>query len=189
MEARHVILDRDGVLNREAPERGYILSSADFHWLPGTLAALAVMHAAGIRLSVATNQSAVGRGLMNLTQLEGILAHMRARAAEAGGPLDAVFYCPHAPDADCECRKPRPGLLNAAVEASGIATGHTLSAGDDVRDVEAALAAGVRPVLLRTGKGAEAEAQLRNRGFAVSVYDDLLQFARAITPSRTDPDS
>jgi D-glycero-D-manno-heptose 1,7-bisphosphate phosphatase len=173
-------MDRDGVLNHEAPDHGYILSPADFHWLPGALEALALLRGAGIRLSVATNQSAVGRDLMNLEQLEAILASMRGQAAAAGGGIDAVFYCPHAPDADCDCRKPRPGLVTAAVQASGIEAGHTLFVGDDVRDVEAALGAGVAPVLVRSGKGAAAEARLRERGVTVPVYDDLLHLAHSL---------
>jgi D-glycero-D-manno-heptose 1,7-bisphosphate phosphatase len=181
VNTRHVILDRDGVLNREAPEHGYILAPADFHWLPGALEGLALMHGAGIRLSIATNQSAVGRGLMNQTQLEQIMAHMRTQAAAAGGPIDAVFCCPHAPHDGCECRKPQPGLVIAAVKASGIEPGQTLLAGDDVRDVEAAQAAGVAPVLLRTGKGVHTEAQLRKRGFTPPIYDNLLHFARELT--------
>jgi D-glycero-D-manno-heptose 1,7-bisphosphate phosphatase len=180
VNARHVILDRDGVLNREAPEQGYILAPVDFHWLPGALEALALMHGAGIRLSVASNQSAAGRGLMTRDQLEDVMAHMRAEATAAGGPLDAVFYCPHAPDAGCDCRKPRPGLLTAAVRAAGIDAGETVLAGDDLRDVEAAEAAGVAAVLLRTGKGARAETQLRKRGVTLPIYDDLLHFAREL---------
>jgi D-glycero-D-manno-heptose 1,7-bisphosphate phosphatase len=178
-------VDRDGVLNYEAPDHGYILSPADFHWLPGALQALAALHGAGVRLSVATNQSAVGRDLMDLEQLEGILASMRAQAAEAGGAIDAVFYCPHAPDADCDCRKPRPGLVTAAIQASGIAAGHTLFVGDDVRDVEAALGAGVAPVLVRSGKGAASEARLRERGITVPVYDDLLHLAHTLIKLQT----
>jgi D-glycero-D-manno-heptose 1,7-bisphosphate phosphatase len=181
VNTRHVILDRDGVLNREAPAHGYILEPADFHWLPGALEALALMHGAGIRLSVASNQSAVGRGLMDLAQLEGIMAHMRAQAAAAGGPIDAVFYCPHAPEDACDCRKPLPGLLIAAVKASGIDPALTLFAGDDLRDVEAAQAAGVAPVLLLTGKGSGAAAQLRNRGITLPIYDNLLHLARELT--------
>jgi D-glycero-D-manno-heptose 1,7-bisphosphate phosphatase len=180
MNTRHVILDRDGVLNREAPDDGYILSVMEFDWLPGALQALTLLHGAGIRLSVATNQSAVGRGLMSVAQLEDILSHMCSRAAAAGGRIDAVFYCPHGPDEGCDCRKPRPGLLRAAVNASAIDPGHTVFAGDDVRDVEAALAAGVTPVLLRTGKGARAETQLHDLGFTVPIYDDLLQFAQTL---------
>ena len=181
MNIRHVILDRDGVLNREAPAHGYILSVAEFQWLPGALDALALLHRAGLRLSVATNQSAVGRGLMDLARLEEILDHMRAAADAAGGRLDAVYYCPHGPDQHCDCRKPRPGLLTAAIADSGIDAAHTLFAGDDVRDVEAALAAGITPVLLRTGKGRRAEEALHARGLAIAVHDDLLQFAQALT--------
>lgn len=180
MNTRHVILDRDGVLNREASEHGYILAPADFHWLPGVLEALALMHGAGVRLSVASNQSAVGRGLMTRDQLEDIMTHMRVEAAAAGGPLDAVFYCPHAPDEGCDCRKPLPGLLTAAVRVAGIDASETVLAGDDLRDVEAAEAAGVMAVLLRTGKGARAETQLRKRGVTLPIYDNLLHFAREL---------
>jgi D-glycero-D-manno-heptose 1,7-bisphosphate phosphatase len=181
VNTRHVILDRDGVLNREAPGHGYILRRADFHWLPGALEALALLHGAGIRLSIASNQSAVGRGLMDVAQLEDIMAHMRAQAAATGGAIDAVFYCPHAPEDDCDCRKPRPGLLTAAVKASGIDPALTVFAGDDLRDVQAAQAAGVAPVLLRSGKGAGAEAEVRGLGITVPIYDNLLLFARELT--------
>jgi D-glycero-D-manno-heptose 1,7-bisphosphate phosphatase len=184
-KTRHVILDRDGVLNREPPDLSFVLSAAQFHWLPGARAALALLHAAGMRLSVASNQSAVGRGLMDLAQLDGIMAHMRAGAADGGGAIDAVFYCPHAPDAGCDCRKPQPGLIDAAVKAAGIDAGQTLFVGDAVRDVEAALAAGVAPVLVRTGKGSDTELQLQQRGIPVPVFADLLQFARALTGVHT----
>lgn len=176
-----MILDRDGVLNREAPDHGYILRPGDFQWLPGALEGLAVLHQAGIRLSVASNQSAVGRGLLSRVELDEIMDHMRAQAAAAGGPIDAVFYCPHAPDEDCDCRKPKPGLLLDAVRAAGIGAEQTQFAGDDIRDVEAALAAGVSAVLLRTGKGAATEALVRDRGLTIPVYDSVLQFARELT--------
>ena len=175
-----MILDRDGVLNREAPAGQYILSVADFEWLPGTLQALGVMHRAGLRLSVATNQSAVGRGLMTLERLQEILDHMQAQADAAGGHISAVYFCPHGPHEDCDCRKPRPGMLKAALADSGIEAAQTVFAGDDVRDVEAALAAGISPVLLRSGKGLKSEETLRARGLAVPVYDDLMQFARTL---------
>jgi D-glycero-D-manno-heptose 1,7-bisphosphate phosphatase len=178
MTVRHLILDRDGVLNREAPASGYILRPEDFHWLPGALEALAMLHKARVRLSVATNQSAVGRGLLDQTRLESIHARMREEAQAAGGRLDAVLCCPHAPGEHCDCRKPAPGLILAALQAGTIPAAQTLVVGDDVRDIEAARAAGVAGVLVLTGKGERAQALLRDSGVTIPVYDTLLDLAR-----------
>jgi D-glycero-D-manno-heptose 1,7-bisphosphate phosphatase len=178
MRVRHLILDRDGVLNREAPAGEWLCDPQSFHWLPGALEGLAQLARAGARLSVATNQSGVGRGLMTLEQLSAVHARMQADAVRCGAPLDAVLYCPHAPDSGCECRKPAPGLILAAIERSGISTAHTLVVGDDARDIEAARRAGVSAALVRTGKGGATELQLH--ADPVPTYDDLLQLARAL---------
>jgi D-glycero-D-manno-heptose 1,7-bisphosphate phosphatase len=178
---RHLILDRDGVLNHEAPNHGYILQPSAFEWLPGALPALAALSKAGLRLSVATNQSAVGRGLMTQAQLDEILATMQTQAEAAGAHISGVYHCPHTPEVHCDCRKPAPGLLRAAVRDAGIPATQTLMVGDDVRDVEAAYAAGIAAVLVRTGKGVGAAAQLAARGDPVPVFDDLAQLARVIT--------
>jgi D-glycero-D-manno-heptose 1,7-bisphosphate phosphatase len=175
-QIRHVILDRDGVLNQEAPDLGYILQPDDFKWLPGALQALVVLSQTGVRISVATNQSAVGRGLMTAQQLQQVLDAMRAQAQAAGANISGVYFCPHAPEAHCDCRKPAPGLIRAAVLDSGVPAAQTLLVGDDVRDVKAAQAAGVAAVLVRTGKGQRAAAQMGN---ALPVFDDLAQFARS----------
>jgi D-glycero-D-manno-heptose 1,7-bisphosphate phosphatase len=175
-QIRHLILDRDGVLNQEAPDHGYILRPGDFKWLPGALQALVVLSQAGVRISVATNQSAVGRGLMTAQQLQQVLDAMRGQAQAAGANISGVYFCPHAPEAHCDCRKPAPGLILAAVLDSGIPAAQTLLVGDDVRDVEAARAAGVAAVLVRTGKGLRAAAQT---GDGLPVFDDLAQFARS----------
>jgi D-glycero-D-manno-heptose 1,7-bisphosphate phosphatase len=177
---RHVILDRDGVLNEEAPDGGYILTVGDLHWLPGSLEGLALLQSHGIRVSVATNQSAVGRGLMEIEALEAILSAMDREVSAAGGALAAIFYCPHAPDAHCNCRKPRPALLNAAVVAAEIAAAQTVFVGDDGRDLEAARAAGIAAALVRSGKGRRTETLLQPQGLAIPVFDDLLQFAREL---------
>jgi len=173
MGFRHVILDRDGVLNYEAPEGSYVREPSQFRWLPGALAGLALLHRAGVRLSVATNQAGVGRGLMSL--------------APHGAALDAVLYCPHAPDEQCACRKPAPGLIQAAVARSGIAASDSIVVGDDRRDLEAAERAGVAAALVRTGKGRRTEALLGNA--AVPAYDDLHELARAILAARADASS
>ena len=177
---RHVILDRDGVLNRETHDGGYVLSPAEFDWLPGALAGLALLRRAGIRISVVTNQSAVGRGLMSLDQLEAVHAKMRREAAAHGGALDEVLFCPHAPDARCDCRKPAAGLLLEAVSRSGIRGEETLVAGDDHRDLEAARRAGLSSALVLTGKGQATRAQLSSEGVVRPAYDDVLQLATAL---------
>jgi D-glycero-D-manno-heptose 1,7-bisphosphate phosphatase len=150
---RHVILDRDGVLNYEAPAGRYLSDPGEFRWLPGALEGLALLRNAGVRLSVATNQAGVGRGVMSLAQLSAVHAHMQAQAAAHGGALDAVLYCPHAPEQPCDCRKPEPGLIRQAIERSGIAAADSIVVGDDRRDLDAARRAGVAAVLVRTGKG------------------------------------
>jgi D-glycero-D-manno-heptose 1,7-bisphosphate phosphatase len=184
MSFRHVILDRDGVLNYEAPEGGYVREPAEFRWLPGSLEGLALLRQAGVHLSVVTNQAGVGRGLMSLQQLAAVHEHMQTQAAAHGGALDAVLYCAHAPEDQCSCRKPAPGLIQAAVARSGIALSDSIVVGDDQRDLEAAERAGVAAALVRTGKGRRTEALLGNAG--VPAYDDLREFARAILTARLD---
>jgi len=181
---RHVILDRDGVLNYEAPEGSYVREPSEFRWLPGALEGLALLRRAGLRLSVATNQAGVGRGVMSLAQLAAVHERMQAEAAAHGGTIDAVLYCPHAPEKRCSCRKPAPGLIQAAVAGSGIAASDTIVVGDDLRDLEAAERAGIAATLVRTGKGRRTEAMLGNA--AVPAYDDLRELARAILAARPD---
>jgi len=181
---RHVILDRDGVLNYEAPEGSYVREPSEFRWLPGALEGLALLRRAGLRLSVATNQAGVGRGVMSLAQLAAVHERMQAEAAAHGGTIDAVLYCPHAPEERCSCRKPAPGLIQAAVAGSGIAASDTIVVGDDLRDLEAAERAGIAATLVRTGKGRRTEAMLGNA--AVPAYDDLRELARAILAARPD---
>lgn len=179
MSVRHVILDRDGVLNYEAPAGSYVREPAEFRWLPGALEGLALLRRAGVHLSVATNQAGVGRGVMSLAQLAAVHERMQSEAAAHGGSLDAILYCPHAPEEECSCRKPAPGLIQAALARSGIPANESIVVGDDERDLEAARRAGVAAVLVRTGKGRRTAGLTSNA--TVPTYDDLLQLARAIT--------
>jgi D-glycero-D-manno-heptose 1,7-bisphosphate phosphatase len=186
---RHLILDRDGVLNQEAPDHGYILRPQDFSWLPGSLQALVTLSGFGLRLSIATNQSAVGRGLMSAPDLDRVHAAMLEQARAAGARIAGVFVCMHAPEAHCECRKPAPGLLLSALHDSGIPAAETLMVGDDIRDVAAARAAGIAAALVRTGKGRRAAAQLLARGEVLPVFDDLAQFARSFARSDAETEN
>ena len=165
-----VILDRDGVINEDSDE--YIKSPGEWHPIPGSLAAVARLHRAGWRVVVATNQSGVARGLFDLDTLMRIHEKMYRSVRDAGGQIDAVFFCPHAPADNCRCRKPRPGLLLDIASRLRIDLTGVPLIGDSIRDLQAARAAGARPLLVRTGKGA---ATLEHPGLDpdIPVFRDL----------------
>ncbi len=165
-----VILDRDGVINEDSDN--YIKSPEEWLPIPGSLAAIARLHRAGWRVIVATNQSGVARGLFNLDTLMRIHEKMYRAVSDAGGQIDAVFFCPHVPDDDCQCRKPRPGLLLDIASRLRIDLSGVPAIGDSLRDLQAARAAGATPLLVRTGKGAST---LAHPGLdpAVPVFRDL----------------
>jgi len=171
VDIHHVILDRDGVLNREDAEGGWICDPQDWRWERGAREGLLLFARAGVRISVVTNQSCIGRGLASTEQIARVHDHMRRKATASGARIDGVFVCPHAPEDECDCRKPRPGLLRQAIEASGVPTTQTVLVGDAVRDLEAGRQAGIRVALVRTGKGTETEKNEQLE--AIPVYDDL----------------
>lgn len=149
-----LILDRDGVINQDSPT--YIKSPDEWHPIPGSLEAIARFSKAGYRIVVATNQSGIGRGLFDLETLGAIHAKMHAAANAAGGRIDAVFFCPHPDSANCECRKPKPGLVLDILARTGAAPADTVMVGDSLRDIQAGQAAGCRTILLLTGNGKSA---------------------------------
>jgi D-glycero-D-manno-heptose 1,7-bisphosphate phosphatase len=146
-----VVLDRDGVINEDSDD--YIKSTDEWIPLPGSLEAIARLNHAGILVAVATNQSGVGRGLFTPDDLNRIHAKFQRGLARVGGHVDGIFFCPHAPDAGCECRKPAPGLLRSISLRFGLPLNTVPFIGDTKRDVDAARAARAYPVLVRTGKG------------------------------------
>ncbi len=149
---RHVILDRDGVLNREL-ESGWLTDPEQWKWEDGAIAALAIWSTHGTRISVATNQSGIGRGAVSRKAVDSVHAWLSNEMASLGVELVGIFVCPHALDESCDCRKPRPGLIRQAVEKSGIPAAETIVIGDDLRDLAAGRAAGLRVALVCTGKG------------------------------------
>jgi D-glycero-D-manno-heptose 1,7-bisphosphate phosphatase len=170
-----VILDRDGVINYDSKD--YIRSPADWRPIPGSLAAIARLNQAGYRVVVATNQSGLARGLLTLDDLFRIHEKMHQALAQVGGQIDAVFFCPHGPGDDCECRKPRPGLLLDIGRRLRLDLQDVPVVGDALRDVQAAQAVGARPILVRTGKGRETEQ--RGEGLeGVELFDDLASLAQ-----------
>ncbi|MEN8107339.1 MAG: D-glycero-beta-D-manno-heptose 1,7-bisphosphate 7-phosphatase [Pseudomonadota bacterium] len=145
------ILDRDGVINQDSDD--HIKSPDEWQPLSGSLEAIARLHRAGWRVVVATNQSGVARGLFDLDTLMRIHEKMHRAVKDAGGQIDAVFFCPHGPDEGCDCRKPKPGLyLDIARRLRKNLKG-VPAIGDSLRDLQAARAAGARPILVKTGKG------------------------------------
>lgn len=140
---RAVVLDRDGVLNVRPPRAEYIASPNDIRWCEGSLEALCLLAANGFKVIVVSNQAGVGRGVISKTDVDTVNAAMREQAAAAGGRIDAIYICPHGWDDGCSCRKPRPGMVFAAQHDHQLDLGRTAFIGDDVRDGEAAQAAGM----------------------------------------------
>jgi D-glycero-D-manno-heptose 1,7-bisphosphate phosphatase len=148
-----VILDRDGVINHDSPS--FIKSPEEWRPLPRSLDAIAWLTQADYHVAVATNQAGVGRGLFEMATLNAIHDKMHRAVAQAGGRIDAVFYCPHPTDASCGCRKPKPGMLEEIARRFNTKLDGVPCIGDSLRDLQAAVAAGAQPMLVLTGKGAE----------------------------------
>ena len=151
-----VVLDRDGTINHDSDQ--YIKSPAEWKPIKGSLEAIARLTQAGWRVVVATNQSGIACGLFDMAALNAIHDVMHRAVHQAGGRIDAVFFCPHAGDSDCACRKPRPGMLLEIGKRMNVALEGVPMVGDALRDLQAAAAAGARPVLVLTGKGKKTRA-------------------------------
>lgn len=179
MPHRLVILDRDGVINQDSPE---FIKSPD-EWLPieGSLEAIAVLSRAGFEVAVASNQSGVGRGLIDRPVLEAIHDKLRRQVREHGGNLGRIVFCPHLPEAGCDCRKPAPGLLLALSRGYGVPLNNVPVVGDSIRDIDAAEAVGARPILVLTGNGRRTVAALAAEGREIETFADLGEVAQFLT--------
>ena len=153
MQTKLVILDRDGTINRASDE--FVKSPDEWVPLPGAIEAIGRLNHAGYHVVLATNQSGLGRGLFDIAALNSVHAHMMKALAACGGRIDAVFYCPHAPDEACHCRKPEPGLLEQIADRYGIDLQGVPCIGDSLRDMQAAAHAGCDPHLVCTGRHAD----------------------------------
>jgi D-glycero-D-manno-heptose 1,7-bisphosphate phosphatase len=172
-----VILDRDGVINLDSEQ--YIKGPEDWTPIAGSLEAIARFTQAGYLVVLATNQSGLARGLFDMATLNAIHDKMHKAVTQLGGRIDAVFFCPHAQDAGCACRKPQPGMLLEIAARFNVALGGVSAIGDSLRDLDAASAAGARPILVLTGKG---EQTLKQGGLpeGTEIHQDLAAVARAL---------
>jgi D-glycero-D-manno-heptose 1,7-bisphosphate phosphatase len=176
-----VVLDRDGVINEDSDD--YIKSADEWIPIPGSLEAIARLSQAGWHVVVASNQSGLARGLFGPDELLAMHRKMNALLERLGGRIEAIFFCPHGPQEDCDCRKPKPGLLEQIAERYQVSLHGVPVVGDSLRDLAAALAVGAAPVLVRTGKGRRT---LRTQEVpeGTPIYDDLAQFVERYLAER-----
>ena len=172
---RLVVLDRDGVINADSDD--YIKSPEEWQPLPGSLEAIATLCANGFTVVVVTNQSGVGRELLDQATLQAIHAKMLAAVEAAGGAVDNIYVCPHHPDAGCDCRKPKPGMLEQIERDYACSLRGVPAVGDSTRDLAAAEQMGARPILVLTGNGSATQGSLPQ---PVETYPDLAAAAAAL---------
>jgi len=171
---RAVFLDRDGTVNIE---KEYLYRIEDFEFIPGAVDAIRILNEAGYFVVVVSNQSGIARGYYTEEDVETLHRQVAGMLADSGAKVDAWYFCPHHPSGKgsyslpCNCRKPLPGMLVEAARRFDIDLTESVMVGDKRIDVEAALAAGCRPILVRTGYGAKEQSQIPP---GTEVQDDLL---------------
>ena len=151
MSQAYVLLDRDGVINQDSDD--YIKSAEEWHPIAGSLEAIALFNQHGYKVVVITNQSGLSRGYYSESTLAEIHQKMHQLTTAKSGKIDAIYHCPHGPDDNCDCRKPKPGLLNTFAKDYNCSLSDIYFIGDKVGDIQAANAAGAKPMLVKTGKG------------------------------------
>lgn len=146
-----IILDRDGVINEDSDN--YVRSVDEWVPVPGSIKAIAELSKAGYTVAVATNQSGLARGYFPESELAGMHSKMDALVEAEGGKIETILFCPHGPDDDCECRKPKPGMMRELIKKHNATPSETWVIGDSLRDLQAGLSAGCKVALVETGKG------------------------------------
>jgi D-glycero-D-manno-heptose 1,7-bisphosphate phosphatase len=186
MARRLIVLDRDGVINRDSD--AFIKSPGEWLPLEGSLEAISLLSRSGFTIAVASNQSGLGRGLFDRQALRRIHRKMRRAVQEAGGSIDRIVCCPHTPAAACDCRKPAPGLLLRLAHHYGVSLEGVPVVGDAERDLLAAETVGARPILVLSGNGRTTLAAREKRGKRVEHFADLLSAAQSLLrePHRKD---
>ena len=174
MLSKVVFLDRDGVINRDSSE--YVKTCEEFEFLPGSLDAMVCLTENGFSTIIITNQSGVNRNLIPQETLNDIHTKMRHAVIGSGGEIKDIFFCPHHPDENCECRKPKPGMILEARKRYRIDLSSACMVGDSAKDIMCARSAGCgAAVLVKTGNGPDAEKILLERNIPPDyVAEDLL---------------
>jgi D-glycero-D-manno-heptose 1,7-bisphosphate phosphatase len=184
-----VFLDRDGVINRDSSQ--YVKCWAEFEFLPGSKAAIRSLTINGYTIFIITNQSIINRKMVPRTILDDIHTKMKAAVDASGGKIEDIFFCPHTPEENCDCRKPKPGLIHQAQESYDIDLSTATMVGDNAKDIDCARNSGCgSAILVKTGCGVEAEKTLRDRKQLPDyVASDLADAAHWIIDSqdKTDP--
>ncbi|MFC1750431.1 D-glycero-beta-D-manno-heptose 1,7-bisphosphate 7-phosphatase [Pseudomonadota bacterium] len=168
---RLIILDRDGVINEDSDE--YVKSVDEWRPIPGSIDAISRLSKNDYRVVVATNQSGIARGYYSVETLMAMHDKMHQLVNDAGGAIEAVFFCPHGPDDACECRKPLPGMYVDIGKRLRVDLKDIPVIGDSLRDLQAAEKVEARPILVRTGKGERTLEKLGDGAKSMEVYKDL----------------
>lgn len=171
----YILLDRDGTI---IVDTHYLSDPEKVELLPGAAEGMRRMTDLGFRMAVLTNQSGVERGYYTEEDIQACNDRMIALLRDEGVELEAIYHCPHAPDTACNCRKPAPGLMEQAAERLGFEPGEAWMIGDKEADIRLGRNTGARTILVRTGKGRDAESTCG--GLANFVVDDLVEAAKVI---------
>ena len=179
-----IVLDRDGVINEDSDD--YIKSPDEYIPIPGSLEAISKLNKAGYTVVVATNQSGLARGYFDQNTLEQMHQKLFSLLENTGGTIEKIYVCPHAPNDKCDCRKPNPGLFEQILNDYPVNPAEVFVIGDSLKDLQAAQAVNMIPVLVRSGKGTITEASLKNNKInaeqfaGVRIFDNLSQAVDAV---------
>jgi D-glycero-D-manno-heptose 1,7-bisphosphate phosphatase len=180
---KYLLIDRDGVINKDPggwTPHSYVTDWKYFHFLPGTLEALKILKDKGIKVIVASNQGGVSRGIYNEGELERVNGRMLEEIRKAGGQIEEVFYCIHKDEDNCACRKPKPGMLQAAAKKYGLDLKEMYFVGDDKKDILAGRKAGCRTVLVLSGKSSMKDVESWTEKPDL-IFKNLLETVKTIT--------
>lgn len=170
-----IILDRDGVINEDSDD--YIKSPDEWIPIAGSLEAIGTLSQNGFKVIIITNQSGIGRKIFSIEMLNAIHKKMSINLAQYGGVIDGIFFCPCAPEENCNCRKPKSGLYNEVSDRLQISLENVFCVGDKITDIQAAQNARAKPILVKTGKENDDSGNIPKN---IPIYDDLLSFVNKV---------
>jgi len=176
MPQAYILLDRDGVINFDSDD--YIKSAEEWNPIPQSLEAIALLYNHDYKIIVITNQSGLGRGLYDEAALDDMHNKMIRLAKEQGGEIESIYFCPHIPEDNCECRKPKPGMLKQFAREKNRSLADIYFVGDKLADIQAAEAAGAKPILVKTGKGKTT--LINNPRIKHPIFENLYDAAKDI---------